>query len=427
MIPESRTFPEDFLWGASTSSHQVEGDNTANDWWAWEHQRPELIRGGRLSGAAAEWWSHRAEHDLDLAVDLGHNAHRLSLEWSRLEPEPGVVSSRALDRYRQILDHASRRGLKVFVNINHFTLPGWFAERGGWLSPEAIPRFRAYARMCALELGDLVSAFLTINEPSVLAYKGYLQGMWPPGARNLRLAGRCLARQLDGHGAAYVEIKRNRPDVPVGIAINVPSFDPSRPGRIRDRLSSGMLDWLINGALLYELRNGRRAPPFGLGLSSARRMLDFVGLNFYGMYEVRHEWGGRPRLVQRPTIATETADWGRPSAERFERVLLRLAQLKIPILVTENGLFDPDDAQRPQYIVDHVAAVHRVLQKGVDVLGYCHWSLIDNFEWAQGWTAPFGLIGLDPRDQSRTIKRSAQVLQSIARSNALPEPGWDPR
>lgn len=424
---EDAKFPAGFLWGAATSSHQVEGDNLQNDWWSWEQQHPDRIRGGRRSGDAAQWWRGRAEGDLELARALGHNAHRMSIEWSRIEPEPGHFSSQALDRYRQILGRGQDLGLRMYVTLNHFTLPAWLAQGGGWLAPDTVGQFATYAARCAQALGDLTSGFFTINEPSVLAYKGYVQGMWPPGHRQPRSAARCIGRQIDGHAAAYATVKAVRPDIPVGLALNLPTIEPNRPGVRSDRLAARSQDWLINGVLLEMLRTGRRWPPLSFRpdvRSPVADSFDFVGINYYGAYEVRMDRASRPRFVQRPTVATESADWGRPSATSFESMLHRLSGLGKPIVVSENGLYDPNDLARPSYIRDHVAACHRVIQNGVPLVGYFHWSLIDNFEWAQGWTTPFGLVAFDPRTQERRVKRSAYVLRDIAQSNQL-EPRTD--
>lgn len=416
------SFPPNFLWGSATSSHQVEGDNLNNDWWAWEQQNPERIRDGRPSGACAQWWRGRAEGDLEMARSLGHNAHRMSLEWSRIEPEPGSFSPGAVHRYRQILARGRDLGLSMHVTLNHFTLPAWVAKAGGWLAPDTVTRFGRYARHVAETLGDLVSRVYTINEPMVLAYKGYVQGMWPPGRRQPREAARCVGRQLDGHAAAHAAYKEVRPNTPVGLALNLPTIGPSRPEYRSDRWAARSQDWLINGVLLELLRTGRRWPPLSLRpeLRPIPCSWDFIGINYYGAYQVRMDRGRRPRFVQEPTVATETADWGQPSGDAFEAMLKRLSGLGRPILVSENGLFDPLDELRPGYIRDHVRAVHRAIGAGAPVAGYFHWSLIDNFEWAQGWTTPFGLVALDPDTQERRIKPSAYVLRDIAQSNHVP-------
>jgi beta-glucosidase len=358
-----------------------------------------------------------------MASKFGHNAHRLSIEWSRLEPRPGRFDRRAVERYRQILGHARDKGLYTFVNINHFTLPRWIAKGGGWSSDDISTVFARYAKFCAAVFHDVVGAFLTINEPAVLAYKSYIQGIWPPGRKNPRLAARCMAQQLIGHAAAYHALKSIAPEKPVGLALNLPTIRPSRRHNARDRLAALAQDWCVNGVIVEALRHGRMWPPLGYRPHQKPRIplakaLDFVGVNYYGCYDVR-VIGGRPCFVQWPTVATETSDWGRPSAASFESILQRVAHLGVDVLITENGIFDATDTMRPDYIRQHVAAAHRALAAGVPLIGYLHWSLIDNFEWAQGWTTPFGLVALDPDTQKRVPKASAFVLSDICRRNGL--------
>ena len=421
IVPDLKLpFPPGFRWGAATSSHQVEGDNHGNDWWDWELAHPTRIRGGEVSGSACGGWRGQAEHDLRLAASLGHNAHRASLEWSRIEPDPGRFSTRAIDRYREILGAGKDAGLAMYVTLNHFTLPRWVSVRGGWTDRGLPDRFAGYAEHVARCLGDLVEGFLTVNEPAVLAFKAHLQGMWPPGQRDPRAAARSLGGQLRGHELAFERLKAVLPSVPVGIALNIPTVEPARPGHRGDHSAANLEDWLVNGCLLRALRTGRRWPPIGWARTTARPCpLDFIGLNYYGAYQVQLDFGRRPRFVQRPTIRTETADWGKPAPDAFYQVLRRLQSLEVPILVSENGLFDADDSLRPRYIVDHVEAMHRAIHDGAPVFGYLHWSLIDNFEWAQGWTTPFGLVSIDRVTQQRTPKKSAKLFEVIARNNAL--------
>lgn len=421
-------FPAGFLWGAATSSHQVEGHTVDSDWWAWETHRPERIRGGRGSGRGAGWWEHGwAERDLTAAARLGHNVHRLSLEWSRLSVAPGRRDRSAVDRYRAILGHARDAGLKTFVTLHHFTLPHWLSRAGGWLNPLTVSELADHARASVTELGDLVDAFLTINEPTVLALKAYAQGMWPPGRRMPYLASRAVRQQLRGHAAAYHAIKDESPDHPVGLALNLPTVEPARHEDRMDRQVSRLQDWMVNGALLSALRTGVCRPPVGnrvVHVPGLAGSFDFIGVNYYGRYRLKftpHRFGSMfGRFVQDNSVKTESADWGEPSPEGLVSSVERAASLGVPVYVSENGVFDPSDALRRRYIVEHVRALAHAVGSGLDLRGYFHWSLVDNFEWAQGWTTPFGLIGMDPATHERRVRPSAHVLAAIARHNGLP-------
>jgi beta-glucosidase len=411
-----------FLWGAATSSHQVEGDNRNNDWWLWERERPRRIRDERGSGEAAQWWVGGAEMDLATAVDLGHGAHRLSLEWSRLEPAPGRFDAKAFARYGDILHHARRLGLTLYVTLNHFTLPQWVGPTG-WLERGLPEAFARYAVRAVDAFAPLVDVWATLNEPTVLAWKAYARRDWPPARGSPREAAIALKQQLLAHAAAYHAIAARKPKVNVGIVLSLPRIDPDDPRSPFDQQAANAHRWLANGGVLHALKTGICRPPVGLWPSfhpELRGTLGHLGINYYGRYLVRFSHRHPLRLfgrhVQEPSIRTDTSDWGQPSAAGLVRQLRELPPFGVPLYVTENGVFDPDDSQRPQFIHDHAAAVVRARAEGINLAGYFHWSLIDNFEWAQGWTTPFGLISLDPKTQTRKVRPSARVLEHYARA-----------
>ena len=414
-------FPAGFLWGTATSSHQVEGHNSANDWWDWE-QRPGTIHDGTTSGAAADWWSGRAEEDLRSAAALGQNAHRLSLEWSRLEPEPGRWDDGAFERYAEMLRCARQVGLEPLVTLNHFTLPRWLARRGSWLAADAAQRFERYALECARRLGSLVELWATQNEPNVLAYAAYADGRWPPGHRNPASLLRALRAMLAAHARAYRALHAQQAKARVGIVLSLPLFDPFAP-RALDRAVAQAQDWAFNGVLLEALASGRLLPPLGLGrsLPGLARSFDWLGVNYYGRYRVAFDLRAARELFGRrdasATVHTPTNDWGEPYAEGLTRQLLALRRFGVALYVTENGIFDNDDQRRPGFLREHVAAVRTAIDAGADVRGYFHWTLVDNFEWAEGWSARFGLFALEPRTQQRTLRPSGELYAEICRSH----------
>lgn len=418
-------FPEGFLWGAATSSHQVEGHNEGNDWWEWE-QRPGLIRDGTCSGAACEWWTGRAERDLALAAELGHNAHRLSLEWSRLEPEPSRYSVAAFDRYRAIFEAAARAGLVLMVTLNHFTLPRWASAHRGWCEPSLAERFADFAEQCAKRLGDLADLWATLNEPNVLAFMAYAGHRWPPGLGDPRAGFSALGHMLRAHRLARSAFRAERTDARVGLVLNVPRFEAARMQAVRDRAAARAQDWAMSGVVIAALHTGWLWPPLSFVPrldGELRGAIDFMGLNYYGRYRVRFDprLGGRlfGRHVQNNTVRTEWTDWGEPSPEGLRAQLVRLGALGVPIYVTENGVQDRDDVVRRSYLVSHIGAVHAAIADGVDVRGYFHWSLMDNFEWAEGWASRFGLVALDRASQSRQPRDSALLYREICRANSL--------
>ena len=418
-------FPDGFLWGSATSSHQVEGGNTANDWWSWE-QQPGRIRDATTSGDAAQWWSGKAEDDLRAASAMGHNAHRLSLEWSRLEPEPGRFDDAAFERYRQILGTLRDLGMQPMVTVNHFTLPTWAARRGSWLDPELPHRFESFARQCGQRLGDLVTLWATLNEPNVMAFFGYAGTRWPPGRGELTAFARAMVHLMQAHAFGYEALHATAKHPSVGIVLNFPRFEPARPRHPLDRAIAKAQDWAMAGSMLRALQTGRLEPPAALPgrrIDGLAKAIDWFGLNFYGRFKVRFDVTATEDLfgrhVQSPTTATLWTDWGQAHAASLRAQLRRLTSLKVPVYVTENGLLDNEDRLRPQFIVDHVRAVHRAIDDGVDVKGYFFWSLVDNFEWAEGWSAHFGLLKLDRDSQTRTPRRSSEVYAEICRNNGL--------
>jgi len=419
-------FPDGFWWGCATSSHQVEGDDVDSDWWDWE-QVPGHIVDGTTSGAAAMWWNGRAEDDLATAAALGQNAHRFGLEWSRLEPSPGVFDLTAFGRYRAIFERAHELGLATMVTLNHFTLPRWAAEAGSWAARELVDRFAAFASRCAATLGDVVDRWATLNEPNVLALMGYAGERWPPGTGQVGAFAQALANMLRAHAAGYRAVHDALPDAKVGIVLSLPSFVPARSRRSDATAAAGQ-DWMFNGVLLAALDRGRLLPPLSLAskrIDGLARAFDWIGLNYYGCYHVQFDPTAPHRAFGRHVdvgnVKTDTGDWGAPHPLGLTEQLVRLSRFGVPLFVTENGIYDNDDRARPQYLVDHVRAVHRAIARGADVRGYFHWSLVDNFEWAEGWSTRFGLIGIDRDTQVRTVRGSAEVYAGICRANAIEE------
>lgn len=417
-----RAFPPGFIFGTATSAHQVEGDNDANDWWDWE-QQPNRIRDGTRSGRAAEWWQGRAEADFERAAGLGQNAHRLSIEWSRLEPEPGHFDDSAFDRYLAMLKSAHTQGLCILLTLNHFTLPRWLSARGSWLAAEAPSLFARFAERVARRLGSHVDLWATLNEPNVLAYMAYAGTAWPPGLGNVDAARRALSAMLDAHARSYAAIHAVLRDAKVGIVLSCPVFDGASDA-VADRLVAATQRWCFSGAVLHALQSGRLLPPLGFGqsLPGLARSFDYVGVNFYGRYQVAFDLRAARELFGRRltehTVHTEWTDWGEPCPAAFTRELLRLAALGAPLYVTENGVMDAEDHLRQGYLSDHVGAVHAAIHSGADVRGYFHWSLIDNFEWAEGWSAHFGLYALDRETQARRLRKSGELYAEICLANS---------
>lgn len=414
------TFPDDFLWGTATAAHQVEGGNFNNDWWAWE-QAGHIVDGGS-SRAACDWW-RRAEEDFDRMTALSQNAHRLSVEWSRIEPARGRWDDTAIARYRQMLAGLRERGITPMVTLHHFTTPLWLAREGSWERPSVIDDFQRFTEKVVGELGDLVNLWVTLNEPMVYVFQGYFDGRWPPG-KNDPVAGIRVGRHMvKAHAAAYHTIHRLQPEAQVGIAKHMRVFDPLRRS-VFDGAVAGLQDFVFNRVFLEALTDGVFRLPPRSRVPDAVDSQDFIGLNYYTRDRVTFDPRSPATLFGRRTT-TPGAEigppgWGELYPEGIYRLLKRLSAWRKPIYITECGVPDTASMDRSRFIVSHLRAVHRAMEEGVPVRGFFHWTLVDNFEWVEGWSMRFGLIALNVETQERRPKPAAEVYAEICRSNGFP-------
>ena len=416
-------FPETFLWGTATAAHQVEGGNHANDWWAWE-QVPGHIKNNDRSDPACEHYE-RFAGDFDLLRSLHQNAHRLSLEWSRIEPAPGEFSPAALAHYRNVLQALRDRGMEPLVTLHHFTNPTWIADAGGWEAPQTAEYFARFAQRVVGEVGDLARYWITINEPTVIAYQGYIKGEWPPGKRDLGAATRVLVNLLRGHWLVYERIKSRQPEHQIGLAHHLRVFDPARPLLPQDRVVAAAFTRVFNETMLRSLRLGGLVFPLTRAgkASGPRHSQDFIGVNYYTRELVKFNHRYRAELFGERILPSGAArsdlSW-ELYPDGLYRTLLSLRREQIPIYVTENGIADRRDTMRPEFLLTHVDAMRRAIEAGAPVRGYFHWTCFDNFEWAEGYSAKFGLIACDPMTQERRVRASGRLYAEICRVNGLP-------
>jgi beta-glucosidase len=396
-------FPAHFFWGSSTAAHQVEGGNVNNDWWRWEHTPGSTAI--ESSGDGIDHW-HRFDADFGLLSALGQNAHRFSIEWSRIEPAEGEFSYAALDHYARVLESLARHKLTAFATLYHFTLPQWFADRGGWLAADAVDIFGRYVHKVATALGDRIPYTCTINEPQVLAAAGHAGGYFPPGHHSLEEAMRVNAILAQAHRTATAALRAGAGAPKIGICLNLPAIEPLRP----DDESDTAMATLARGFMVdYHIDD----------LCSGGDVGDFVGLQYYSRMLID---ATNPRLIAPPADGVETTqmDW-EIYPEGFGGMLRRIADAGLPIIVTENGIATDDDAQRVRYLIAHLQQLKSALLDGVDVRGYMYWSSFDNFEWNHGYGPKFGLIGIDRRyGYRRVVRPSAVVYGEIARTARLP-------
>ena len=431
----NHVFPPHFAWGVATSSHQVEGGNANNQWSAWEKQG--RIKSGDSVGLACDWWRN-AERDFDLAQQLGVNALRLSIEWSRIEPAEGQCDADALNRYRQMLRALQDRRIRPFVTLHHFTNPLWLEANGGWTAPDSPQLFERFTQRVVSALGDLCTDWTTFNEPNVYASLGYFLGEFPPGRKGRFLqAARVTRNLLLAHAAAYRKIHELQPEANVGWAQHFAVFKPQRPDSAADRWLTRFIDRRFNQNFADSILHGRAPFPldrFGQSLEEVRGTCDYVGINYYSRlragFNLRSPKTGFFQLTVPPDKPQGDPGVEVPYGEAYPQGLRRAVEsfkaFNKPVFILENGVPDRDDRIRPWVIESTVAQMRGLLAEGVDLRGYFHWSLTDNFEWNEGWHLRFGLIELDPVTQERKPRPSAQIYADIIRksrngSGRLPE------
>jgi beta-glucosidase len=409
-------FPKDFLWGAATSSHQVEG-GTRNDWSAWEKENARRLaheaRDGfgslpnwhdiekqatnpenYISGAACDHY-RRYEQDFDIAKSLGHNAHRFSIEWSRVEPIEGKFDEKEIEHYRQVIEALHTRGIEPFVTLWHWTLPLWLSEKGGVNHREFPKYFERYAKNVVKALGQDVKFWITLNEPDVVTSHAYMKGIWPPQKKSFFLFLKTLYILKLAHKRAYAVIKKNAPEAEVGIAKHQVSFEMAHPTFI-NRFLKYSADWFWNRHFLSLIKHHQ----------------DFIGLNHYNRNVIDNGFYKNPN--------ERLTDFGWeffPSS--LYQALLELKPYSKPIYITENGIADASDSLREEFIRETLIALHQAITEGVDARGYLYWSLLDNFEWDKGFWPRFGLVAVDYKTLERTIRPSALAYARICQENAL--------
>lgn len=409
-------FPKNFLWGAATASHQVEG-GTHNDWSEWEqanadrlaHESEAAFRWNPnwqkfraeatdpqnyISGRACEHYS-RYEEDFDILDKLHLRAYRFSIEWSRIEPKEGEFDEQAIEHYCTMIASLKRRGIEPFVTLWHWTLPLWLSEKGGTTAKDFPKYFERYTEKVVSALGMDVRFWITLNEPDVVSSHAYLKGAWPPQEKCPRLFLVSLFRLAAAHRLAYTTIKNRFPAAEVGVAKHQVYFEMARPTLI-NHLLKALADWGWNSFFLNRIKNHQ----------------DFIGLNHYNRNVIDNGFGKNPNK--------ERTDFGwEYHPESLYHATVELARYDKPIYITENGIADASDEMRARFIPEALTALHRAIEAGADVRGYFYWSLLDNFEWDKGFWPRFGLVHVDYATQARTIRPSALEYGTVAEKNGI--------
>ena len=423
-------FPPDFRWGTATAHHQIEGGHTANNWARWETvpdaSGRSRIQHGDVSGDAADHWN-RWREDLDRMVDdLGVDVYRFSVSWSRIQPEPGRYDPEAIAHYHALIDHLIARGVTPMLTLHHFAHPLWFEDLGGFESEAALAHLERFTTRMFEEYGAKVPLWCTINEPGPYAVMGFGLGVFPPGVRSARRLFAVIRNLCVAHVRMVAAIRRcpGGDAVEVGLVHNIFQLDPWKRHNPVHWLLCRVADHVYNESFLRFIRTGRvrvGLPLVGFGVDERidGDRGDFVGLNYYANLLLDPFMPREPPFDAHLRPGQVLTDMPYTIyAEGFWRALHRIQKTGLPVWVTENGAADAqDDGRRATWIRRYLYAMRRAMSEGVDVRGYCYWSLLDNFEWAEGFQMRFGLYAVDYDTQERTLRAGARPLvEAIARS-----------
>jgi beta-glucosidase len=401
-------FPKDFFWGASTAGHQVEGGNS-NQWTVWEqHNAKELAQTAHqrlgwlpnwqdvkkqaetkenyISGDGVEHYQ-RYEADFDIVKSLNMNAFRFGIEWSRIEPREGEWDEAEIAHYREYIAQLRKRGIEPFANIWHWTFPVWFAEMGGFAKRSNIKYFERFVQKLADELVDDLGYIITLNEPNVYASFGYLSGEWVPNQKKPLTFLKVYRNLYTAHRRAYAILKKQKPGLQIGIAHQVGNIQAKRPHNILDQTATRWMRYFWNWWFMNRIR----------------KQQDFVGINYY----FTDYYTGLAKKVN-PSVPVNDLGWYMEPEGLYPLLLSAWRHYKKPIFITENGLADAKDEYRRWWLEETIVAMERALSEGVDLRGYLHWSLLDNFEWKYGWWPQFGLVHIDRKTMKRTVRPSAK-------------------
>ena len=397
--------PEGWLWGTATAAHQIEGGNVNNDWWDWEHTPGSGC--AESSGDATDSY-HRWLEDLKLVKDMGLDSYRFSVEWSRIEPAQGEFSLVALEHYREIMLAAHEMGLKTSVTFHHFTTPTWAAAQGGWTNPEIVDWFARFVDISVQHFGDQIDIAATFNEPNVVVLAGYLGGDFPPGRRNdVEAASQATAHLVAAHRRAVEVLKAGPGSFPVGLTLAIPDMVIHPDG---NPLSEGirMTEPPAAGpdSQMYQIWMG--------AYLEAAREDDYIGVQTYFTQHLGPDFQELPKPAE---WRVTQMDWTFTPEALGRTVRLASALTGVPVIVTENGVASEDDAERIEYYSRSLTALREAMDDGVDVRGFFAWSLLDNFEWAQGYRPLFGLVEVDRVTFARTPKPSAAWYAGVVASS----------
>ncbi|MBI9102093.1 MAG: glycoside hydrolase family 1 protein [Spirochaetales bacterium] len=423
--------PENLLLGTATAATQIEGGDVNSNWYHWGEA-------GRIAGdgspiVAADHWN-RYDEDIRIMAEHHHQIYRMSIEWSRIEPREGEWSADGIAHYRDEFETLIRSGIEPLVTLHHFSHPQWLEEKGGWTSRESVDLFLRFTEKVVEAYGDIISEYCTINEPNVFAHDTYIQNKYPGGKTDDTMSYfRAARNMIRAHLGAYKLIHTHRAnaghtDTKVGYAIHMAWFEAHRKNPL-SRISRAIMDYAFHGMFNKSMMTGKLPLILGGGrvknLHSRGYFSDYIGINYYSRHIIKWSWNPAVLFgsvnVEENLTGEQQNDLGwelyPPGLYKVSRKLFY--QYKLPVFITENGIPDAEDRKRGKYIIEHLAELKKLIDNGIDVQRYYHWSLLDNMEWDDGYGPRFGLIGINYENQERIIRRSAELYAAICRNREV--------
>ena len=416
-------FPKDFYWGTATAAHQIEGNNENTNWGEWEKDSSH-IKDKSTAKIAVDGWN-RMKDDIKLMKDLGINSYRFSLAWNKIEPEKGKINEDALKHYDDLINELKANGIEPMITLHHFTHPQWFEQLGAFEKEENILHFVEFSKLVFARYKDRVKLWVTLNEPNVFVTSGYFNTVFPPGKSAPKLAAEVLKNMLKAHTEIYQELKKIDNSAQIGVATSIFQFEPARRWHLGDWAIARISSNTFNEGVLGFFRTGTMKfyVPFEADVtytdSNAPNTLDFIGINYYSHYAYQFDSDFKKAVQSLPVADEEMTDMPYTIyTEGIYRAIKDVSNLKKPIIITENGIADAKDDRRAKYIKQSLYAVSKAIKDGYDVRGYFYWSLMDNFEWAEGYTQKFGLYAVDLQTQERKLREGSKAFAEIIKANS---------
>jgi beta-glucosidase len=416
--------PDNFLFGTSTSSLQIEGGDRNNSWFRWS-EKGKIKDNSSCLESCNHW--NLIDEDINLIKKINSQTYRMSIEWSRIEPQKGVFDKESINHYKNEIIKLKQSGILPLVTLHHFSNPLWFEDQNGWLNEESINLFERYTEYVVRNIGDIVSDWITINEPNVYLFNGYLKGIWPPGENNIFKYLKSAKNIILSHIKSYkkiheIRLNMNLQETNVGAANHIRIFE-AKKNKFFDKLICKIYDLFFHKLFFDGMYEGKIIIPFNKKYPYGKgKYFDFIGINYYSKDTISFVFSPKSFFSQiKVTSDKNTTEMG---WEIYPEGLYQICKdyfvkYKIPIFITENGISDANDEKRSSFIYNHLYQIKKLIDEGIDVKRYYYWTLMDNFEWLEGYTSKFGLFSVDFSSQKRKIRNSGTFYGEISKNKEI--------